>query len=172
MKNLDPILHLLQTSRDKFIATVTEVPAEYWRKSPGTGRWSAAEVAAHVGMVEQAIITRAKKGLQAPPNPFPPLKRLHIPVSLAAWRVAKRKSPIPLDPSLVTNRPEALSRLDAAREATLGFIECTREKDLGVYRFPHPFLGSLNLYDWFRMIAYHDLRHVKQIREVVETFHR
>jgi hypothetical protein len=146
VKNLDPIIHLLQTSRHKLIATVTEVPGEYWRKSPG-GRWSAAEVVAHVGMVEQAIITRAKKGLQALPNPVSPLKRLYIPVSLAAWRVAKRKSPIPLDPSLVTNRPEALSRLDAAREATLGFIECAREKDLGVYRFPHPFLGSLNLYE-------------------------
>lgn len=172
MKNLDPILGLLQTSRQKFVVSANEVPAEVWSKSPGAGRWSAAEVVAHVGMVEQAIISGAKKVLQAPPKPVPLLKRLHMPVALAAWRGAKRKSPIPLDSSLVINRAEALSRLDVARRGTLGFIESTRDQDLRVYRFPHPFMGSLNLYDWFRLIAYHDLRHAQQIREVVETFHR
>ncbi len=172
MKNLEPILDLLQTSRDKFIASTNEVAAELWRRSPGAERWSAAEVVAHVGMVEQAIISGAKKVLQAPPTPLPLLKRLHLPVALAAWRAAKRKSPVPLDSSLVTNRAEALSQLEAAREGTLGFIEATRDQDLKVFRFPHPFLGSLNLYDWFRMIGYHDLRHAQQIREVVETFHR
>ncbi len=171
VKNLEPILDLLQTSRHKFVASANEVPAEVWRKSPGAERWSAAEVVAHVGMVEQAIIGGAKKVLQAPPKPVPLLKRLHMPIALAAWRGAKRKSPVPLDSSLVTNRAEALSQLGAAREATLGFIESTRDQDLGLYRFPHPFLGSLNIYDWFRMIAYHDLRHAQQIREVVETFH-
>jgi hypothetical protein len=171
VQNLEPILDLLQTSRHKFVASANGVPKEAWRKSPGAERWSAAEVVAHVGMVEQAIITRAKKVLQAPANPVPLLKRLHVPLALVAWRGAKRKSPIPLDSSLVTNRAEALSQLDAAREGTLGFIESTRDQDLGLYRFPHPVLGSLNIYDWFRMIAYHDLRHAQQIREVVETFH-
>jgi hypothetical protein len=170
VKKLEPILDLLQTSRDKLIATANEVRAELWRKSPGGERWSAAEIVAHVGVVEQAIITGAKKVLQAPPKPIPLLKRLHMPVALAAWRGAKRKSPVPLDGSLVTNRPESLIRLDAAREGTLGFIESTRDQDLGIYRFPHPFMGSLNIYDWVRLIGYHDLRHVQQIREVVETF--
>jgi uncharacterized damage-inducible protein DinB len=170
VKNLEPILDLLQTSRDKFIAIANEVPDELWSKSPGTERWSAAEVVAHVGMVEHAIINGAKKVLQAPPEPTSLLKRLHIPVALAAWRGAKRKSPLPLDRSLVTNRAEALIRLDATREGTLGFIEFTRDQNLRVYRFPHPFMGSLNIYDWFRLIAYHDLRHLQQIREDVETF--
>jgi len=58
------------------------------------------------------------------------------------------------------------------REGTLAFIQSTRGQDLSAYRLPHPFLGSLNIYDWFRTIAYHDLRHAKQIREVVETIHR
>ena len=123
-------------------------------------------------MVEQAIIAGVKKVLQAEPEPVPLLKRLHVPVALAAWRGTKRRSPVELDQSLVTDRPDALNRLNAAREATVGFIESTGRKDLRVYRFPHPFLGSLNIYDWFRMIADHDLRHEQQIREVVETIHR
>lgn len=172
MKNLEPILDLLKTSRHRFVATANEVPAEVWRESPGAERWSAAEVTAHVVMVEQAIIDGARKVLQAAPKSVPLLKRLHAPVALAAWQGAKRKSPLPLDPSLVTNRVEALSRLDTVREGTLRFIESTRGQDLRAYRFPHPFMGSLNIYDWFRLIAYHDLRHAQQIRDVAETFHR
>jgi len=172
MKKLEPILDLLRTSRRKFVATANEVPSELWRAAPSAGRWSSAEVVAHVTMVERAIIAGAKKVLQAPPKPVSLLKRLHPPVALAAWRGTKRRSPVELDQSLVTDRPEALNRLSAAREATVGFIESTRGQDLRVYRFPHPFLGSLNIYDWFRMIAYHDLRHAQQIREVVETVHR
>jgi DinB superfamily len=125
-----------------------------------------------VTMVEQAIIAGAKKVLEAAPELVPLLKRLHAPVALAAWRGAKRRSPVELDQALVTDRPDALNRLNAAREATMGLIESTRGQDLRVYRFPHPFLGSLNIYDWFRMIAYHDLRHAQQIREVVETIQR
>jgi hypothetical protein len=171
VKNLEPILDLLRTSRRNLVAAANEVPSELWRASPGAGRWSSAEVVAHVTMVEQAIIAGAKKVLQAAPKPVPLLKRLHAPVALAAWRGTKRRSPVELDQSLVTDRPDALNRLNSARETTVGLIESTRGRDLRVYRFPHPFLGSLNIYDWFRMIAYHDLRHAQQIREVVETIH-
>ncbi len=171
MKNLAPILALLQMSRDRFEAIANEVPADRWRESPGADSWSAAEVVAHVTMAEQFIITRAKGLLQSPPKQLPVLEKFHLPVLLVAWRVRKKKTPIPLDSSLIADRQDALSRLAAAREGTLAFIESTRGQDLSAYRFPHPFLGSLNMYDWFRTIAYHEIRHAKQIHEVVEILH-
>jgi len=170
VQKLEPMLGLLQGSRHRIVAAAREVPVDKWRSSPGEGRWSAAEVVAHVTMVERAIVAGAKKVLQAPPKPVPLRKRLHLPVALAAWRGVKRRTPIPLDPSFVTDRPEALSLLTTAREETLSFIATAQNIDLKPYRFPHPFLGSLNVYDWFRLIAYHELRHAQQIREVVETF--
>jgi hypothetical protein len=172
MKNLAPILDILQMSRDRFVAIANEVPANLWRESPSADRWSPAEVVAHVTMSEQFIIARSKKLLQEPLKPVPLLKRLHHPLSLITWRGRKVKTPIPLDSSLIADRPVALSRLTTAREGTLAFIESTRNQDLSAYRSPHPFLGSLNVYDWIRIIAYHELRHAKQIREVVETFPR
>jgi hypothetical protein len=129
-------------------------------------------VVAHVTTAERFIIARAKAFLQVPPKHLPVHKRFHLPVVLVAWRVRKRKTPIPMDSSSVADRPDALSRLAEAREGTLAFIESTRGQDLSVYRFPHPFLGSLNTYDWVRTIAYHELRHAKQIREVVEIIHQ
>jgi hypothetical protein len=110
--------------------------------------------------------------MESAPVHVPLLKRLHRPVAVAAWRTFKLKTPIPLDPNLVAAWPESLDQLDAARVVTLQFVEATRAQDLRAYRFPHPFLGSLNIYDWLRLLGYHELRHAKQIREVVETFRR
>jgi len=172
MRSLAPILELLQMSRNRFIAIAESVPEDLWRKSPDMNAWSPAEVAAHLTMAEQFIIARSKTVLQAPPKQLPLLKKFHLPLLLVAWRVRKRKTPIPLDSSLIAARPEALNRLATAREGTLAFIESTRGQDLSAYRLPHPFLGSLNVYDWIRTIAYHELRHAQQIREVVETIQR
>ena len=92
--------------------------------------------------------------------------------SAAEYRDLAREKGEITDSSLIADRPDALSHLAAAREGTVAFIESTRGRDLSAYRFPHLFLGSLNIYDWVRTIAYHELRHAKQIREVVETFHQ
>ena len=81
------------------------------------------------------------------------------------------RTPIPLDAKRVRDKQESFAGLMAAREATVAFIESTRGTDVSLYRCDHPFLGSLNMYEWFRMIGYHELRHAKQIRELVETFH-
>ena len=67
---------------------------------------------------------------------------------------------------------ESIAGLTIVRLGTLEFVESTKDRNLSPYRFPHPFLGSLNIYDWLRMIGYHDLRHAKQIRELVEIFTR
>jgi hypothetical protein len=148
-----------------------EVGNLHWRESPGPDRWSAAEVIAHVSMVEERTIFGMKGLLRAAPQPAPLSKRFHLPLAIAVWRGRKVRTPIPLDPQRVRDKQDSLAGLIEAREATLAFIESTRGSDVSIYRFEHPFLGSLNMYDWFRTIGYHELRHAKQIRELVETFH-
>jgi hypothetical protein len=61
-----------------------------------------------------------------------------------------------------------LAALREVRSETIAFLDALPRRDLGVYRWSHPFFGSLNFYDWFRMVAYHEIRHSKQIREIVE----
>ncbi len=63
-----------------------------------------------------------------------------------------------------------LSRLAELRLRTLALLEGNRNRELGAYRWPHPFFGSLNFYDWFNVMAYHEARHTKQIREIVDSF--
>ncbi len=122
-------------------------------------------------MVEERTIFGMKRLLQSAPKPVSLRKRLHLPLAIATWRGRKVRTPIPLDAKRVCDKRESLAGLNATREATLAFIESTRGTDVSRYHYEHPFLGSLNMYEWFRTIGYHELRHAKQIRELVETFH-
>ena len=52
------------------------------------------------------------------------------------------------------------------RERTLAFLAETAKRDLSEYRWKHVFLGMLNVYEWFEMIAAHEVRHTKQMKEI------
>jgi hypothetical protein len=172
MTNLDPILALLSDTRSQFVAIVDGFPADRWRESPGDGRWSAGEIVAHTMQVEESIIAGARKTLKKPPYPVPFLKRFHLPLSLATTRGRKFKSPIPIDAKRVPDQPDYVTAITSCRRGTLDFIDEHRTENLKPWSFPHPAFGPLNIYDWYRLIAYHELRHAKQIREVAEIFHR
>jgi hypothetical protein len=128
-------------------------------------------VIAHVAIIEETTIFGMKRLLRAAPKPVPLRRRFHLPLAIATWRGRKVRTPIPLDSKRVRDKQESLAGLLATREATLAFIESTRGTDLSLYRYKHPFLGSLSMYDWFRTIGYHELRHANQICELVLTFH-
>jgi len=131
-----------------------------------------AEVIAHLTMVEETILKGAVRLTQDAPPQVPFWRRFHLPVWLAEWRGVRTKTPLPLDPSLVADREEMLPRLASLRQRTLAFLEENKKRDLRPYRWPHPFFGSLNFYDWLRVIAHHEVRHTKQIQEIVDSFHK
>lgn len=119
-------------------------------------------------MVERAIVSSAGRIIQKAPRPAGFLDRLHLPLWMVEARLVRRKSPIPLDPALLADKEEMLGELRAVRERSLAFLEENRTRDLSSYRWPHVFVGPLNVYEWFEMIAAHQLRHSKQVQEISE----
>lgn len=170
MSNLARIIRHLYASRAGLEAAAKAVPPGYWQKPPRAGAWSAAEVIAHLIMVEGAITDGAIRLVRGAPPRVPLWKRLHLPAWLAGWRSIRTRTPILLDPKLVGEKEEMLAQLAGLRRRTLGLLEETHERELSAYRWPHPFLGSLNFYQWFEVVAYHEARHTKQIREIIESF--
>jgi hypothetical protein len=170
MRDVTRIIQRLNSIRTRLESAAHSVPPDLWRKPPRPSAWSAAEVTAHLTMVEGAITEGAIKLLRGGPRSVPLWKRLHLPVWLAGWRGIRVKTPIPLDPTLLAEKEVMLARLAGLRQRTLALLEENRDRDLSAYRRPHPFFGSLNLYQWFEVVAYHEARHTKQIREIVESF--
>ena len=166
MSQLEPILENLGRARTNFLRAADAIPPDKWKTRPREDKWSASELVAHVISVERAIVGKADRIAQRTPIPVPFFKRFHLPMALVEVRVIRRKSPIPLDESQVREKEDMLAELRSVRERTLAFIEETKERDLGVYMYAHAFLGTLNLYEWFQMVASHEIRHTKQMREI------
>ena len=87
---------------------------------------------------------------------MPFFKRFHVPMMFVEARVMRRKRPVTLEPKVVREKEEMLAELRGVRERTLAFIEETRGRDLSKYRMAHPFLGSLNAYQWPQFLAAHE----------------
>jgi len=163
---LKPIIEKLGKAQFGMLRAADAVSAELWKTRPATGVWAAAELIGHVMTIERGVLATADRYLQNPPRHFSRMRRVHLPVALAESRVFRVKTPIPLDPTLVQEKEAMLAELREVRERTLAFIDETKGRDLSVYRWPHTFLGVLNAYQWMEMIAGHEVRHTKQMREI------
>ncbi len=165
--NLGPLIERLRRTRERFEAAALKIPGAHWRTPPIEAAWSAAEIVAHVTMVETLMAGAAAKITRKPPVVVPLLKRFHVPVALVAWRGRRVETPIPLDTLLLDDREVMLSRLAEQRARTLAVLGAGRGTNLRGYRLQHPLLGSLHYYDWFRTLAAHDVRHAKQLNEIM-----
>ena len=168
MAPLEAIKAKLSGAQAAFCRAADEIPSEKWAMRPRPEVWSTAEVVAHLVVVERAILGKADSVTQKTPLPISRLRRIHLPMWFVEARVVRRKSPVPLDESLLAEKETMLAMLRCARERTLAFLADTNNRDLSGYYWRHPFLGMLSTYGWMEMIAAHQIRHTKQIREIRE----
>ena len=167
MSRIEPILQKLESSRRQLLSAADEVSAEQWQTPPSEGRWCAAQLVAHLGLVERFILRNADQMTQGQPKARRLLERLHVPLVIVETGWFRRKSPARVTPGdVVAGKEVMLANLREARERTLAFLDETKARDLSGYVWRHPFLGTLSVYDWLRFIASHEIRHTKQMREI------
>jgi uncharacterized damage-inducible protein DinB len=172
VSSLKTIVENLHDARQCLLRTADAVPVEQWKTAPGKGQWSAGELVCHLIIIERAILKSSDRLLQKPPRTLPFYKRFHIPMAIVEARMMRLKTPIPIESEMVRGKEEMLAELREVRERTLAFIEETSGKDLSKYTLPHPFLGTLNMYKWFQLIASHEIRHTKQMREIAASLRK
>ncbi len=139
MRDLGAIVARLARARADLESVARTVAADRWTTRPHDDAWSAAEVIAHLTMVEETIASGADRLLRGAPPRVPLWKRIHAPVWLAEWRGLKVKTPIPLDPLLVGEKEAMLARLANSRRRTLALLEENRGRNLSAFRWPHPY---------------------------------
>jgi uncharacterized damage-inducible protein DinB len=169
MTNIRPILDHLHRAQVKLLRAADTIPADQWTIRPQEEAWSAGEVVAHLITVERTILDHADRIQQKPPRPIPFLKRFHLPLAMVESRLIRRKTPIPIDVTLLSQKEEMLAELRTVREQLLAFLSKAKDQDLRAHRWPHPFIGMLTTYEWFHLIASHELRHTKQILEIASN---
>ena len=163
---LDSLITCMAKAQTGLLSAADAVPADDWQTRPSEEKWSAAELVAHLMVVERGVIGKADRVLQHPPKRVSLLKRIHIPMALVESRWIRRKSPVPIEPEMLRDKEAMLAELRTVRERSMAFLEETRGRDVREYCWKHPALGTLNTYEWMQFIAAHEVRHTKQMREI------
>ena len=101
MTSLQPIREKLARAQATFFRAADNIPLEKWGDCPGVNEWSAAQLVAHLEVVERGVVTNVDRLTQKAPIPVSFPRRMHLPLWLVEARVIRRKSPVPLDESLL-----------------------------------------------------------------------
>ncbi|HEX9628976.1 MAG TPA: DinB family protein [Pyrinomonadaceae bacterium] len=169
------VLKRLDKVHEKLTATVTPLAEGLFARQPIDGGWSVAQILQHLCMVEERVIKDLEKAVSRPPRKVSFVKRL-VPTSIVSSRLVRVKAPQAVNPEAKSG-PEEVIAIPGKDEAIANYNRARNDlKDLCATQgndrfrqivFKHPFLGEIDGVAAVSFIGYHELRHYKQIREVL-----
>ena len=156
----------LDSVHQKLIDCVANVDANLYARSPGEGEWSVGEVVHHLCLVEARVIKELERAIAQPPRRVRFLKRL-LPTSIVATRLIRVKAPKGVNPVDAPARDEAIETFNQTRDSLKTLCAAHGKERFRNLVFKHPALGEIDGVATVSFLGYHELRHYKQIREVL-----
>jgi len=164
---MNKVLRRLDSIHSRLVDTITPIEDPLFWRSPADNEWSIAEIVHHLCLVEQRVIKELERELANPPRKIGFLRK-YIPTSIVASRLLRVKAPkgvIPLNPPA---RAEAIANYDATRSRLKELCSIHGRNRLKQVVFKNPFFGEIDGTATISFIGYHELRHYKQIHEVIK----
>ena len=156
----------LDSVHQKLIECVANVDPEVYSRSPGEGEWSVGEVVHHLCLVEARVIKELERAIALPPRRVGFLRRL-LPTSIVSTRLIRVKAPKGVNPVDAPARDEAIEAFNQTRDSLKTLCAAHSKDRFRNLVFKHPALGEIDGIATVSFIGYHELRHYKQIREVL-----
>ena len=163
--------YLTETRRD-FHAAVEGLSDEQWKFKASPERWSIAETAEHIAQAEETIWQLVSEKLMKSPAAPAPEKRAaakgkdEVIMKGVPDRSRKAQAPERLQPTgRWSTREELLKAFEATRAAEIAYLRETQEDLRGRFE-EHPFLKTMDAYQWLLFNGAHSKRHTAQILEV------
>jgi uncharacterized damage-inducible protein DinB len=164
---MNSTLKRLDRVHTKLLETVGPLDEQLFAQSPAENQWSISQIVHHLCLVEERVIAELEKELVKPPRQLRFL-RTFIPTSIVAYRLVRVKAPKAVNPLRPPEEETNIANYNAARNR-LKELCATHGKDrLRHAVFTHPFLGEIHGLATISFVGYHELRHHKQIREVLK----
>jgi uncharacterized damage-inducible protein DinB len=167
-------IKMLLDSQNEFLSYVEKLSDAQWNARPIPFKWTVGETAEHIALAEGLLFTAMERALAAPINPDWETRsagKEAVLDNILAARKGKAQAPEPIQPlKRKMSRTEIMTLFKEGRAKTLKFIETT-DQPLKAHTLDHPFpiFGTLNAYQWLLYIPAHNLRHNKQIAEVMSN---
>lgn len=164
-------LNRLDTGHARLVDIVRSVDQPLIQRRPAENDWSVLEVVHHLCLVESAVLAQLKKSISSPTQPVSFIKKL-LPLRIVSWRVIKVSAPKTVQPQNNFNSEQVLAKFDQARDNLKSFCEEIGERRLKKLSFKHPAFGNITGLAAVKFIGFHELRHLKQIREILRKLER
>ncbi len=168
---MNKTLRRLDSIHSQLVHTITPIEDPLFSRRPADNEWSVAEIVHHLCLVEERVIKELETELASPPRQIGFLRKL-IPTSIVASRLLRVKAPKSVNPLNTPAREEVIANYDAARNRLKALCSTHGQSRLKQVIFKHPFLGEIDGTATISFIGYHELRHYKQIREVIKKLDR
>jgi hypothetical protein len=156
----------LDAVHQKLLDCVSGIEANVYSQSPAEGEWSVGEIVHHLCLVEARVIKELENAIARPPRKVAALRRL-IPTSIVSRRFIRVKAPKGMNPVDAPTRETAIQNFDQTRTSLKALCATHGEQRFRNLVFKHPVLGEIDGVATVSFIGYHELRHYKQIREVL-----
>ncbi|MBM7553643.1 DinB family protein [Thalassobacillus pellis] len=159
----------LDQRRQKVLNFLNEITDEQARMKPDKDNWSILELLEHLYLIERTVADRIKRAITEGEEKSVPEKPVHH----TANRTLKMEAPESLRPKgLFQSVSEAKESLVESRES-LELILINYEKATLKRRVMHHMaFGDLSLEQWVEFIGWHELRHLEQMKEVLQKVNR
>ena len=172
-KKIEELIDAISRSRQSLLNHVSGLSEAQLGYMPDDGEWSVNDILHHLALTDEAnakLTSRALKHAHernVPPDPAPDESMLHcLDEAIAPLNNTKAKAPDFVRPQTHLSAPESLARLTASRARMHQLIEQLSRYDLRQLKYPHPFLGELDMYQWILIAGGHEGRHVAQIKRI------
>ena len=172
-KKLQELVDRISGNREKLLESVSGLSEAQLNHRAEETAWSIGDVLNHVSLAEEAnakltsnMLKRARAS-SLPPDPSPEGSEIHSMDEIyPRMDAAKFQAPEFVTPHSHAPVDESLTRLKASRERMLANVEQLDGFDLSGLKYPHPFAGELNAYQWILIAGAHEARHAQQINRM------
>lgn len=164
-------LRRLDSIHSELLNTIVSIDDPLFSRSPSENEWSVAEIVHHLCLVERRVLKELEKELANPPRKLSALRRL-VPTSIVASRLLRVKAPKAMNPVDPPARNEIIENYNEARNKLKELCATHGHQRLKQVIFKHPFLGQIDGPATISFVGYHEIRHFKQIKEVLKKLSR
>lgn len=161
--------YLKQTQKD-FLAAIEGVSEAQWKFKAAPDRWSIAETAEHIAVTEDTVWKLVSEKIMK--SPAAPEKRAEVKgkdetvLTVIPDRSKKAQAPERLKPTgKWATRAALVKDFESTRGQEIAYLTETKE-DLRSHFEEHPFVKTLDAYQWLLLNGAHAKRHTAQILEV------
>ncbi|HZH34328.1 MAG TPA: DinB family protein [Pyrinomonadaceae bacterium] len=171
------IFETIEKTRNKLTNAVSILNEEQAGFRPDEEKWSAALIVEHLAKTEGNLVRVIGKLLrQAEAENKPSDGRIDPPVSFASIaetaQTTRFEAPEFIRPAGGAAIEESLAKLEKSRAALRELRPRIEVVDGSNAQYPHPAFGNMNLYYWLGFIGLHELRHLRQIQELLAAHDR